>query len=409
MAKNLTPQQKLQRAHVQVVRSKQFAMLSGILMLGKSEVTDKGLPYPTAATDGRNKMYHPKLIEEHSEKEIAFAVVHENFHILYKHLTTWQHLYKQDPRTANMACDYVINGQILALDPNRDIVDINPNWLYHQKYDGWDAFRVYKDIKKNGLPNNDTADGSGKSSGKAGEYGTGGGSGDPQDFHNWEEAEEMSEGQKKELEKAIDTAIRQGDMLAGRMGGNSARDIGAIPEPKVDWRARLRDFVNQVTEGKDCSTWRKLNRRWAAQDMVMPSSYAESVGEMVIAIDTSGSIGQDVINAFMAEIVSITESVPPSKVHLLYWDTNVAGEEVYEPGQYEMLATSTKPKGGGGTDPLCVERWLNDRADVTPALVLFLSDGYVGQWPTINAPTMWGMITDVVAPEGVTIPIDLEV
>lgn len=406
MARNLTPEQKLKRAHVQLVRSKQFALLSGILLLGKSEIRSD-LPMPTACTDGRNKYYHPELIDEISEKQLAFAVAHENFHVLYKHTTTWKHLYKENAMMANMACDYVINAQIKALDPNCDVVEINENWLYHQKYEGWDTFRVYKDLMKNGAPNNDSADGSGQPTGKAGKYGTGDGQG-PQDHHDWEAGDALDDKQKKELEKAIDSAIRQGEILAGKVGGNSARDIGAIPEPQVNWREQLREFVAAVADGKDCATWRKPNRRWMANDIYMPTTYSETIGPMVVAIDTSGSIDQHTINTFLGELTGIVEMMPPEKLHLLYWDTNVAAEEVYEPGMYEMLVQSTKPGGGGGTDPLCVQQWLQDHPEIEPSVVLFLSDGYVGRWPSINAPTMWGMITDVVAPEGVTIKIDVE-
>jgi predicted metal-dependent peptidase len=215
----------------------------------------------------------------------------------------------------------------------------------------------------------------------------------------------MSAAEQQEIEQAVDRAIRQGEMLAGKMGGNSPRDIGAIPEPKVNWREQLRDFVSSVTSGRDSTTWRRPNRRWLAQDMYMPSPYSEAVGPMVVGVDTSGSIDQQQINEFLAEIKSITEVTPPERIHLLYWDTDIAAEETYEQGSYASLTDSTKPAGGGGTDPSCVERYVRDMS-TKPEIVLMLSDGYIfGDFPDFNVPTIWGMTTDKTAPNATNIKL----
>jgi len=384
----LTPEQRLQRAHVQLMRSSQFCMLSGILMLGKNEVVDD---VPTAATNGRDKFYGRAFMEHLTEKELNFVVAHENFHVLYQHLTLWKGLYKENPRVANMACDYVINQQIADLDPTRTLVEPpSIGVLLDEKYRGWDSGMVFKD-----LLNNPPQDDDGQSDGQSGSL----------DDHDWQSAEGMSEGEAKELAKAVEQAIRQGEILAGKMGGNSPRDLGMIPEPKVDWREQLRDFVNSITSGRDCTTWRRPNRRWLAQDMYMPSAYSESVGPIVIGIDTSASIDQIQINEFLAEIKSIAEDTPPERIHLLYWDTEVAGEEVYEQSEYATLTQSTKPMGGGGTDPTCVKTYV-DAMTTKPEIVLMLSDGEVwGEFPDFNVPTIWGMTTDRQAPNATNIKL----
>ena len=390
--KKLTHQQRLERAHIQLLKSKPFALLSGIMMLGTSKIMHEGMP--TAATNGRDKYYGAAFMDTLSEKEFAYIVAHENFHVMYKHLTTWRVLYKQHAMAANIACDHVINLQITALDPNGTVVQRPDMALYDEKYKGWDTKQVFEDVMKDAKE-------------QGGKGGPGDGEGDgAMDEHMWEEAEEMTKEEKETLAKEVDRAIRQGDIYAGKMGGNSARDIGALPEPKVDWREQLRDFVSNVCGGRDMSTWRRPNRRYMCRGMYMPTMYSESIGPIVIGIDTSGSIGEKDINRFLAEIKSITETNPPEKIHLLYWDTKVAGEETYEPHDYDQLVQSTKPAGGGGTDPTCVKEYVQNMG-TQPELVLMLSDGCIfGGWPDFNCPTMWAMTTDRTAEIGTTIRLE---
>jgi len=381
---NLTHEQRLQRSHISLMRSPNFALLSGIILLGTSSVKDG---VPTAYTNGRDKVYGREFMDTLDEKQLNFVVAHENFHVLYKHLTTWQKLWQEDAKLANRACDYVINQQILDLDPGNNYVRLPEiNLCLDAKYRGWDAKQVYDDLKQQ----QDEGGGSG---------------GDSFDEHGFDDAQSMSEQERKELEQAVDQAARQGDILAGKLNGKTNRDIGAIPEPQVDWREQLQDFVQSVCAGRDSSTWRRPNRRWLASGAYMPSPYSESIGPVVVAVDTSASISAETINQFLSEIVSITEAMPPERIHLLYWDTKVAREEVYVPGEYESLASSTKPAGGGGTDPGCVKHFV-DGMGTKPELVLVLTDGYIyGDWPDFNEPTLWVSTSNRVSPYGKTIHI----
>jgi predicted metal-dependent peptidase len=390
MSKQLTPEQRLTRSHIQLMRSPQFALLSGIIMLGKSSIEDN---LPTAATNGRDKFYGRAFVDDCNEKQLNFAVVHENFHVMLRQLSLWDVLYRTNAQVANMACDYVINQMIVDLDPHGELIEL-PNFkiCLAEKYRGWDTKRVFDDLMQNPPPPS--------ASGGDGE-GDGG-----FDSHSWGEANSMSDEEKKELSKAVDQAIRQGSILAGKLGGKDARAVGALPDPKVDWREQLRDFITSVTSGRDTTTWRRPNRRWLAQDAYMPSPYSESIGEIVVGVDTSGSIDQKQIAEFLAEIKSITQTNTPDRLHLLYWDTEIAGAEVYESGMYEGLENSTKPAGGGGTDPACVKRYV-DNMGSRPELVLMLSDGYIfGEYPDFNAPTMWAMTTDKVAPNATNIRLN---
>jgi hypothetical protein len=180
--------------------------------------------------------------------------------------------------------------------------------------------------------------------------------------------------------------------------------------PKVNWREMMRDFVKSICNNKDKSSWRRVNRRMLSlgTDTYMPSLIGERVGHIVIGVDTSGSIGAEDLRNFLTEVKGIAEEVSPQQVDLLYWDTHVAAHEEYTEGAVATIATSTKPKGGGGTAPSCVTRYLNDKY-IRPECVIMLTDGYVGtdwggEWP---APVLWTIVggNDAVAPNGKTVHI----
>lgn len=387
---NLTHEQRLQRSHIWLMRAPNFALLSGIILLGESRVKDG---VPTAYTDGRDKFYGREFMDTLNEKQLNFVVAHENFHVLYKHMTTWRMLWEEDAKLTNMACDFVINQQIMDLDPDNMYVQLpDMKVCIDEKYRGWDTKQVFDDLKQQQ------------------ESGEGGGGGcDAQgsfDEHDFGQANSMSEQERKELEQAVDQAARQGSILAGKLNGKTGRDIGAIPEPQVDWREQMQEFVQSVCAGRDSSTWRRPNRRWLADGLYMPSPFSESIGPIVIGVDTSASIGPEMLNQFLAEIAKITETMPPERIHLLYWDSHVAGEEVYVPGEYESLVTSTKPMGGGGTDANCVKAFVDDMG-TKPELVLMLTDGYLyNGWPNFNEPTLWVCTSDEKSPYGKTIRIN---
>jgi predicted metal-dependent peptidase len=209
------------------------------------------------------------------------------------------------------------------------------------------------------------------------------------DDHVFKEIEDMTAEELKKLEDSVDKALRQGGMLAGRMGASIPRVIGDLLEPKVDWREVFREFVQSAMRGKDEYTWRKMNKSYLANDMYLPSMHSETMGELVVAIDTSGSIDNEQISEFASELASICETCSPDKVRVLWWDTKVHGEQVFE-GNYGDIAKMLKPQGGGGTHVGCVSEYIIKSSINAEALVIF-TDGYVENNPKweVTTPTMW--------------------
>jgi len=99
----IAPERRLKKVVIDLLREPTFADMAGIFMLGKKSVVDA---MPTAATDGRDEWYGRAFIEMLDDKSLAFVVVHESYHKMLRHLTTWERLHKEDAQLANMACDY---------------------------------------------------------------------------------------------------------------------------------------------------------------------------------------------------------------------------------------------------------------------------------------------------------------
>ena len=395
-------ERKLQKAKIALMRSPKFALLSGILMVGKTRVDDN---IPTACTNGRDERYGRAFIKELSDKELNFLVAHEGYHKMYRHLTTWRKLHDEDHSLANSACDYVINLQLQDIDPNETLIAM-PRYkdgphkgermgLVDERFRGMNTKQVFDILKQ------EKKDG-------------GGGDGEGGfDVHDWADAKNMTDADKKELLKEIDQAIRQGIMahqkIAGTGAGGLDRELEGLLEPKVDWREVLREFVKATCNAKDTSSWRRVNRRFLSTGTYMPSMIGEKVGHLVIGIDTSGSIGGSELAEFLSEVKAIAEDVNPEVVDLLYWDGDVAAHEVYEGSEVSNIVSSTKPRGGGGTSPSCVSTYLKEKG-IKPECIIMLTDGYVGSdWGSDwTAEVLWCIVggNTEVAPNGKTIHVE---
>lgn len=397
----LTAEQRLSRAHLKIVNHIKHCAIGGVVMFGKTSIDET---FPTAATNGYETRYGRAFVDDLDEPELRFIVLHENYHKAFRHLTTWLHLYKEDPQLANIACDHVINLKLLDLDNGEGFIKMPVKRPGHAdpKFKGMDAGQVFRELQKQCQQG---GDGSGK--GDA----TGDKSGQGQqgfDQHDWESAEAMPEKQQQEIAAQIDQALRQGAILAGKRGGNIDRSLAELLEPKVNWREMLREFVTTQCMGRDMSSWRRVNRRFVAGGMYLPGYISESVGRILIGVDTSGSIGGRELQEFMSEVVGVAKQVQPEVLDLVYWDSCVAAHEKYGVDELEGLETKTKPKGGGGTSPSCVTSHMRAN-NLKPECAIILTDGCVGndwggEWP---CPVLF-VITGgnrVIAPVGKTVHI----
>ncbi len=380
MLNQLTEEQRLTKAVVSIMGNPKYTALAGVLMIGNRNIVDDP-SVPTACTNGRDEMYGREFVKQLNDAELRFLVLHEVYHKLFRHLTTWQHLYQQDAQLANMACDFVINLKIVddnAKDGFATMTGVLEGGCYDTKYAGMDTAQVYNLLRD---------DQNGNEGGQGSESLPGGGQ--PFDEHDWDGAEEMTADEQRELAREIDEAVRQGALVAGKLGSGGDRDLAELLQPQVNWREVLREFVQNTCTGSDYSTYRRPNRRYLSSGMYMPSGISEQVGELVVAIDTSGSIGQRELSAFLTEVKEICETVHPESVRLMYWDTSVCRDEKYDMHELDTLVQSTKPAGGGGTDVDCVTDYIRDN-NINAQAAIVLTDGYLfGGWGQWTMPVLW--------------------
>lgn len=405
---------RIKRGHVALMKHPETALYSGVMLMGTTKVVDEGCP--TAYTDGVNKVYGRAFLERIlSESKVRGLILHENLHVALKQVAFGSGMFKEHRKMANLAADFVVNDIIenikgCVTGTQERIVELPDGAVYDPMFHNWSMREVFNYLKKHAKPKpkpqpqkgneqcNDPQSGGKQDKDDDGdqEWESVEVNGKEYDLSDADEHDfngELTHEQIKEINDTIDKALREGGMLAGRMGAKIPRSISDLLEPKIDWREALRDFVTSSIKGKDEFTWRKLNKRHLANDILSPSVENETIGEVIVAIDTSGSIGSAEITEFATELISICDIAQPERVRVLWWDTQVHGEQVFNQAEYSNIASLLKPLGGGGTHVSSVNDYIN-KEGLTAECVLVFTDGYLEsdiQW-NISSPTMW-MIT----------------
>lgn len=401
---------RIKKGHITLMKHPATALYGGVMLMGSTEVTEGKY---TAYTDGENKKYSRSFVSTiKDDAKLRGLILHENLHVALKHILLGKAMFKENRKLANMAADFVVNDIIVNIDgkipTGEKLVDLPDGGLYHPMFHNWSMREVYDYLKQNckdgggggkGQGNDPSPHGNGdKGDNDEDEDGSGGSlevkvgddtfNSDTLDEHDFEA--DLDPDKAKEMSEKVERALREGGMLAGRLGGQVPRCITELLEPKIDWRDVLREFVTSAMRGKDELTWRRLSKRHMANDLYLPSVENETVGEMVVAIDTSGSIGGRELNEFASELASICEMVNPERVRVLWWDTSVHGEQIFE-DNYQGIEHLLKPKGGGGTRVSCVSEWLEKNPKVNAECVIVFTDGYLEsdiKW-SVPKPTLW--------------------
>ena len=160
----LTAEQRILKAMTAIMGCPKYVALGGALLIGTHTVKED---VPTAYTDGKNCYYGRAFVDSLSDAELRFLILHETYHMLFRHLTSWQHLYEEDAQLANKACDYVIN--LMIVDENKDgfatmPVDDDGNYigLLDEQYRNMHEGDVYAALRKEKEDNPDQQEGEGE-------------------------------------------------------------------------------------------------------------------------------------------------------------------------------------------------------------------------------------------------------
>jgi predicted metal-dependent peptidase len=136
----------------------------------------------------------------------------------------------------------------------------------------------------------------------------------------------------------------------------------------------------------------------------LPSVERQGLGEIVIAVDTSGSIGRIELEQFAGEISAISEETQPEAIHVVYCDAAVQSTQQFGPSE----AVRLEPKGGGGTDFRPAFEWVEEN-DIAPVCLIYLTDLCCDSYPEAPGyPVLWVTDSRRSAPFGDTLRISPE-
>jgi predicted metal-dependent peptidase len=395
---------------------------------------------PTAAVDGKHLFYNPSFILQ-TFKENPGAVlgllVHEAMHVALKHVGKVTRLGSIEERErANIATDCAINPIVLE-----NKLELPSDGCMPEKFkmprnlSAEEYYILLRDNNQGGGGGNKQSQsqgggqsGQGQGGGSQGQGASGGkaqkgelpdgvivivGPGDPQVSDPGKSGAVMpagdgSEQAAKEADTDSEILINQANTLArqrGNLPGNLSRIVDDAQKAKTNWRELLRQFL--TAKAKDDYCWRRPNRRFVHRGVYLPSLHSEHLGEILIVVDTSGSISPREISVFMGEVAAILEC-QPVKMVVAYHHAHAYKLDRWEPKDGEY-----KPEGlvsGGTSHQWLTPDWLAEN-EVDPVCIVCLTDletAFPEHEP--GPPVFWAIINEreMSPPWGLGIKVEIE-
>lgn len=335
---------KLAAAKIELLLKSPFL---GVLTVGlRFEETNRP-DIDTAATDGVNIFLNPAFIASLSKPELTGLIAHEVLHVAF-----WHPLRRgnRDPLLWNIAADYAINIVL------KDAGFVLPaGALIDEKYRNWATEAIYADLLKQGK-------------GKQQQQIAAAGFGKVMDGPASMGKEELEERTKKLVARAEQASRMQGTEPEG-----IKRLIGTATV-RTNWREQLPLFLTEAV--KTDYTFSRPNPRYMQTGFMLPSLHQEQPKDVLVFVDTSGSIDNDILNKFGAEIEAVTGQLGAA-VEVVYVDAAVHNRERFEAGE----TIAMHPQGGGGTDFKPAFKWLEKEGTEKYGGVIYLTDGCCGSFP----------------------------
>jgi len=353
----------------------------------------------TTATDARALYYNPDFIRALSVRETEFVLAHEALHCALQHFARRQHRIKH---RWDVACDLAVNPLLVA-----DGLTPPPGALFLPDFEGMTAEEIYPLIDENNddAPMDRHVYDDEREQRKPQEPRGGKGErnpspddgGDapqtkPDDTHTGGRDAQRSAPAPLSAEERVALSVQwqqrlagaaQQAMQAGKLGGAMARLVEHLLQPQLPWRMLLAHYMS-VCARDDYSYARPSRREGAA---ILPSLRSAQV-ELVVALDTSGSVAREELGAFLAEVEAIKGQLR-ARVTLHACDATLAADGPWVCEPWEPLTPPPTLAGGGGTRFTPVFDWVA-RQDRAPDLLLYFTDAD-GEFPATppQYPVLW--------------------
>lgn len=328
---------------------------------------------PTAATNGRDFYYNTKFVEKLSEKKLEFLFGHEILHCILDH---FGRVGSRDRTLSNIAQDYAVNQILVDERIGEKINEVKI--CYDPKYRGKAWEEIYDELyeKAEKIPMDQLLKQLGDVLDEHIKEGDGQGEGDKDGKGNRpgmskEEAQKI----KDEIKQAmIQSAAAAG---AGKTPAGIMRMIKDLTEPKMDWRALIRQEIQSIVRNDYSFT--RPNRKSMHSGAILPGMKEATTIDVAISIDMSGSIGTEDATTFLSEVKGIMDQYEDFKINLWCFDTDVYNwKQITHDESDELL--NYEPQGGGGTDFEVNWQFMQENG-IQPKKFIMFTDGYpCGGW-----------------------------
>ena len=188
--------------------------------------------------------------------------------------------------------------------------------------------------------------------------------------HNWEagaDAEDAAAAVRELVNSAVDM---MNDESRGMMPGYFMSQVKEINKPPVlSWQAILKKYVGTISANKQ-KTRTRLNRR-QPERFDLSGARDDKVLKIAVAIDTSGSMSDQMIGQVMNEIFAI---LAKRKHEITVIECDAEVRRVYK--AKTPAEVKKKVSGRGGTMFSPVMDYVNNDKYFRDALLIYFTDGY---------------------------------
>ena len=369
----------------------------------------------TAYTDGERIAFSPDFLDEISDSELDFVMMHEILHVVLLHCFRTG---ERDAELFNIACDIVVNSNILkscgmerariTLKKYGESMHYAPDGKEGYEYTAEEVYEMLKNKAnrtrggyKFGTPKNGGT-GGGQN---GGENGKARGHGCFDDHSKWKTDDtEQGEFLKDVWIKRLSDAAHVVSVLdpangRGTVPACAERLIGKLKNPQTDWRTILDNFIQEEINDYSFSP---PDRRFGDTDFFLPdfNEKEEVVKNVLFMIDTSGSISDKTLSTAYSEIKGAIDQYDGRlRGWLGFFDA-----AIYEPTPFEGVSEllKIKPVGGGGTDFGIIFKYVQkNMQDDPPVSIVVLTDG-IAPFPkekeTMGIPVLWLLTNEEITP-----------
>lgn len=367
---------KLAAARTRLILDKPFL---GALALRLPMVAADPAWCQTIYTDARNLYYNPAYIDALSMEQTQFVMANQALHCALSHFARRQH---RNRLRWDLACDHAINPLLV-----RDGLRPPPGTLVLECFEGMTAEEIYPCIEENNSDEpEEEPQHEGDGSGDVKEDSGGQGDSDNEEAKGARRPQPLSSAEQDALaaqwQQRLAGAAQQAQQ-AGKLGGLLGRMVGELMQPRLPWRLLLARYMTQYA--RDDYSYMRPSRREG--EMILPS-LRSSQADIMVVLDTSGSISTKEIDEFMSEIDAIKGQLR-ARIVLHACDSELAkeGPWLFEP--WDEFKFPEEIRGGGGTDFRPIFEWIV-RQSREPDLLLYFTDAQ-GVFPKCEPdfPVLW--------------------